>query len=73
MLEAACDNGEFLAPKTSQSATNSGVGSSKGKYKWVFATFDESDPESDGELVIDGANLYWSLLETLIGSNRAQN
>ena len=56
MLEASCDNGGFLAPKFIQPATNSGIGPSKGKSKGVFATFDESDPDSDGEPVVDGAN-----------------
>ena len=56
MLEAARDNGGFLAPKFIQPATNSGIGPSKGKSKGVFATFDESDPDSDGEPVVDGVN-----------------
>ena len=49
MLEAAQDYGGFSIPQSSLPLASTGVTPSKGKSKGVFATFDQSDPESDGE------------------------
>ena len=51
MLEAARNNGGFSTVQaTSNLPTGGGVTSSKNKTKGVFATFDQSDPESEDEV-----------------------
>ena len=51
MLEAARDNGGFSTVQaTSNLPTGSSIMSSKNKTKGVFATFDQSDPESEDEV-----------------------
>ena len=49
MLEAAQDKGGFSNTKPSLPVVGTGANSSKGKSKGVFATFDNSDAESDGD------------------------
>ena len=49
MLEAARDNGGFSMSQPSLPVASTGTYPSKGKSKGVFATFFQSDPESDGE------------------------
>ena len=49
MLEAAQDNGGFSNTQPSLPVASAGTNPLKGKSKRVFATFDQSDPESDGE------------------------
>ena len=48
-LEAARDNGGCSTSQPSLPLASTGVNPSKGKSKGVFATFVQSDPESDGE------------------------
>ena len=48
-LEAAQDNGGFSTSQPSLPLASTGVNTLKGKSKGGFATFDSSDPESDGE------------------------
>ena len=51
MLEAARDNGGFSTLQSNPTLpTNTGITSSKNKSKGVFATFDQSDPDSDDEI-----------------------
>ena len=51
MLEASRDNGGFSTLQSNSTLpTSTGVTSSKKKSKGVFATFDQSDPDSDDEL-----------------------
>ena len=49
MLEAARDNGGFSTSQSSLPLANTENIPSKGKSKGVFATFDNSDPVSDGD------------------------
>ena len=49
MLEAARDNGGFNTSQPSLPPATTGVIPPKGKSKGVFATFDNSDSESDGD------------------------
>ena len=48
-LESARDNGGCSTSQPSLPLASTGVNPSKGKSKGVFATFDQSDPESDGK------------------------
>ena len=49
MLEAARDNGVFNKSQPSLPTANTGAILLKGKSKEVITTFDNLDPESDGD------------------------
>ena len=52
MLEAARDNGGFSTPQSVPTPSlSAGVNPPKGKSKGVFTTFDQSDPDSDDDLI----------------------
>ena len=52
MLEAARANGGFSTPQSAPPPSlSTGVIPSKGKSKGVFTMFDQSDPESDDDLI----------------------
>ena len=52
MLEATRNNGGFSTPQSVPTPSlSAGVNPSKGKSKGVFTTFDQSDPDSDDDLI----------------------
>ena len=51
MLEASKNNRGFNTSQPSLPPATTGVIPPKGKFKGVFATFDHSDSESDGDKI----------------------
>ena len=54
MLEAARDTGGYSTPQSVPTPSlRAGVNQLKGKSKGIFTTFDQSDPDSDDDLITD--------------------